>query len=557
MLIQLAIRDIVLIDRLELGFREGLSVLTGETGTGKSILLDAFALALGGRGDGSLVRHGEPQGQVIAVFDCPADHPARIIAEKADIDTDGDLILRRIQLADGRTRAFVNDQPVSVQVLKTIGTALVEIHGQHDDRALMDPASHRTILDAFGALNVEAETVASLSQRVRETRDELAFQRQRMDKARKEADFLRFAVEELTTLAAVPGEEEMLSAARQLMMQAEKVATDIAEALEIVAGQNSPGPQLSLAMRRLARRGDQAPQLVGPSVQALDEALIAIDAAREALEAAMRQTEFDPRDLERTEERLFSLRAAARKYDVQIEELPALRDRFAANLAALDAGEEQLIALEQAVAHADRDYVAAAHILSAGRRQAAEALDRAVQNELPPLRLENARFITEMSHDETARDATGFDKVEFWTQTNPGTRPGPMMKVASGGELSRFMLALKVVLADKGSAPTLIFDEIDTGVGGAVADAIGQRLERLAQQVQVIAVTHAPQVAARAACHYLIEKNRVSGSERVATRVAFLEAQPRREEIARMLAGATITDEARAAAARLLQAAGR
>lgn len=556
MLIQLAIRDIVLIDRLELGFREGLSVLTGETGTGKSILLDAFALALGGRGDGSLVRHGEPQGQVIAVFDCPLDHPARTIAEKADIDTDGDLILRRVQLADGRTRAFVNDQPVSVQVLKAIGAALVEIHGQHDDRALMDPASHRAILDAYGNLVLEAEAVSMASRRFREAREALLSQQQRMDKARKEADFLRFAVEELTTLAAAQGEEEALAESRHAMMQAEKVASDIAEALEVIAGQNAPTPQISVVMRRLERRADQAPQLVGPSVKALDDALVALDVAREALEDAMRQTEFDPRDLEKAEERLFSLRAAARKYDVQTEELPAMRDRFAAELATLDAGEEQLSILEKAVTDAEKDYIAAAGILSAGRRRAADALNKAVQDELPPLKLENARFITEITNDEASRDANGFDKVEFWTQTNPGTRPGPMMKVASGGELSRFMLALKVVLADKGSAPTLVFDEIDTGVGGAVADAIGQRLGRLANRVQVIAVTHAPQVAARAASHFLIEKNFVSGSERVATRVALLETEPRQEEIARMLAGATITDEARAAASRLLQGAG-
>lgn len=551
MLIQLAIRDIVLIDRLELGFREGLSVLTGETGTGKSILLDAFALALGGRGDGSLVRHGEPQGQVIAVFDCPLDHLARIIAEKADIDTDGDLILRRVQLADGRTRAFVNDQPVSVQVLKAIGAALVEIHGQHDD-----PASHRAILDAYGNLVLEAEAVSMASRRFREAREALLSQQQRMDKARKEADFLRFAVEELTTLAAAQGEEEALAEARHAMVQAEKVSSDIAEALEVIAGQNAPTPQISVAMRRLERRADQAPQLVGPSVKALDDALVVLDVAREALEDAMRQTEFDPRDLEKAEERLFSLRAAARKYDVQTEELPAMRDRFAAELAALDAGEEQLGILEKAVTDAEKDYIAAAGILSAGRRRAADALNKAVQDELPPLKLENARFITEITNDEISRDANGFDKVEFWTQTNPGTRPGPMMKVASGGELSRFMLALKVVLADKGSAPTLVFDEIDTGVGGAVADAIGQRLGRLANRVQVIAVTHAPQVAVRAASHFLIEKNFVSGSERVATRVALLETEPRQEEIARMLAGVTITDEARAAASRLLQGAG-
>lgn len=556
MLIQLAIRDIVLIDRLELHFHEGLSVLTGETGAGKSILLDAFALALGGRGDGSLVRHGENQGQVTAVFDCSLDHPARRIAADADIDVDGDLILRRVQVADGRTRAFVNDQPVSVQVLKAIGATLVEIHGQHDDRALVDPATHRAILDAFGGLAGETQAVAEASRRVREARHALHEHRSRIEKARKEADFLRHAVEELTTLNPLAGEEETLAERRVVMMQSEKVAQDLNEAYEVVAGNTSPVNELSAAVRKLERRGAQAPALVEPSVKALDAALVAIDEARAALEEAIRATEYDPRELEQTEERLFALRAAARKYDVPADELAALRKRYEEDVAAIDAGEEQLGGLEKALRDADDAYLKAAKALTAGRRKAAKALDEAVQAELPPLKLERARFITDIQIDETSRDPSGFERVEFWAQTNPGTRPGPLMKVASGGELSRFMLALKVVLADKGSAPTLVFDEIDTGVGGAVADAIGQRLARLARKVQVMAVTHAPQVAAKAESHFLIAKEGVRGAEdRVATRVIPLEATPRREEIARMLAGATITEEARAAAARLLEAA--
>jgi DNA repair protein RecN (Recombination protein N) len=555
MLVQLAIRDIVLIDRLELHFHEGLSVLTGETGAGKSILLDAFALALGARGDGGLVRHGETQGQVTAVFDCATDHPARRIAAAAEIDTEGDLILRRVQVADGRTRAFVNDQPVSVQVLRSIGSTLVEIHGQHDDRALVDPVTHRTILDAFGGLQAETRAVSEASRRVREARAALNEQRARIERARKEADFLRHAVEELAKLDPEPGEEARLADRRLVMMQAEKVAGELNEAFEAVAGSASPVPVLSAAVRKLERRSSQAPALVEPSVQALDAALVAIDEARAALEEAIRATEFDPRELEQTEERLFALRAAARKYSVPADELAALRERYVGDVAAIDAGEEQLAGLEKALAEAEKAYVAAAKTLSSARRKAAKALDAAVQAELPPLKLERARFITEIQVDEDSRDSAGFDRVEFWAQTNPGTRPGPLVKVASGGELSRFMLALKVVLADKGSAPTLVFDEIDTGVGGAVADAIGQRLARLAERVQVMAVTHAPQVAARAASHFLISKDGVPGSDRVATRVAPLDATPRREEIARMLAGATITEEARAAAARLLEAA--
>ncbi|MBF9233583.1 DNA repair protein RecN [Microvirga alba] len=554
MLIQLAIRDIVLIDKLELHFEEGLSVLTGETGAGKSILLDAFALALGGRGDGSLVRHGEAQGQITAVFDCPFDHPARRIAAGAEIDVDGDLILRRVQVADGRTRAFVNDQPVSVQVLKAIGAALVEIHGQHDDRALVDPVTHRAILDAFGGLAGEVQTVSEAARRVRDARQALQDHKNRVEKARKEADFLRHAVEELTKLAPKAGEEEALAERRVVMMQSEKVAQDLNEAFETLAGSASPIPELSAALRKLERRSAQAPALVDPSVKALDAALVAIDEARSALEEAIRATEFDPRDLEQVEERLFALRAAARKYDVSVDELAALKQRFIEDVAAIDAGEEKLGGLESALKNADKAYIAAAKSLSAERRKAAQALDAAVQAELPPLKLERARFITEIQTDEDSRDPNGFERVEFWAQTNPGTRPGPLMKVASGGELSRFMLALKVVLADKGSAPTLVFDEIDTGVGGAVADAIGQRLARLAQRVQVMAVTHAPQVAARAESHFLIAKEGVHGSDRVATRVLPLDDTPRREEIARMLAGATITEEARAAAARLLEA---
>ena len=556
MLIQLAIRDIVLIDRLELHFHEGLSVLTGETGAGKSILLDAFALTLGGRGDGSLVRHGENQGQVTAVFDCPLDHPARRIAAEADIDVDGDLILRRVQVADGRTRAFVNDQPVSVTVLKAIGSTLVEIHGQHDDRALVDPVSHRTILDAFGGLSAEVQAVAEAARKVREARHALQEHRNRIQKARKEADFLRHAVEELTKLNPLAGEEQALAERRVIMMQSEKVTQDLNEAYEVVAGNTSPVTELSAALRKLERRSAQAPALVDPSVKALDAALVAIDEARATLEEAIRATEYDPRELEQTEERLFALRAAARKYDVPADDLASLRQRFEEDVAAIEAGEEKLAGLESALKDADKSYVKAAKALSAGRRKAAQALDAAVQAELPPLKLERARFITEITTDEDSRDPSGFERVEFWAQTNPGTRPGPLMKVASGGELSRFMLALKVVLADKGSAPTLVFDEIDTGVGGAVADAIGQRLARLARKVQVMAVTHAPQVAAKAGSHFLIAKEGVRGKEdRVATRVIPLEATPRREEIARMLAGATITEEARAAAARLLEAA--
>ncbi|MFT0892344.1 DNA repair protein RecN [Pseudochelatococcus sp. G4_1912] len=563
MLVHLSIRDIVLIDRLDLAFDAGLTVLTGETGAGKSILLDAFALALGGRGDGALVRHGEAQGQITAVFEVAPNHPARLAADEFCDPGEGQIILRRLQYADGRTRAFVNDRPVSVQTLRAIGVHLVEIHGQHDDRALTDPASHRSILDALGELEGPAREVAAAYAAYQKFKRELAEQTARVEAARKEADFLRHAAEELGTLSPEAGEEEALAARRQVMMQSEKVARELQEAYETVAGHASPLPVLSSAVRRLERRADQAPHLIEPSVKALDEALNALELAGSALEQALRDAEYDPRELEQTEERLFAIRAAARKYNVPADELAALRDKFEADLAALDAGEEHVSGLSAALAQAEANYLTLARVLSKARHEAGAKLDEAVNAELPPLKLERARFISRVETDEEARAAEGFDRVEFWVQTNPGTKPGAMMKVASGGELSRFMLALKVVLADRGSAPTLVFDEIDTGVGGAVADAIGHRLARLSTGVQVMAVTHAPQVAARAVKHLRIAKEIVGrqieadgvAEDRVATRVSPLAHDERQEEIARMLAGATITSEARAAAIRLLKGA--
>lgn len=554
MLAQLSIRDIVLIDRLDLRLEEGLSVLTGETGAGKSILLDAFALALGGRGDGGLVRHAQSQGQVTAVFDVPLAHPARAAASAQDIPVEGDLILRRVQMADGRTRAFVNDQPVSVQALRQIGAALVEIHGQHDERALTEPDTHRAMLDLYGDLAGQSAEVGALWRRWRAARGALDASRARVERARQEADYLRHAAKELSDLAAGEGEEEELAQRRQAMMQAEKVVADLAAAQESLSGPASPVPDLSAHLRRLQRRAEQAPALIEPAAAALDLALTALDEAQTALDAALRACEFDPRDLERTEERLFALRAAARKYGQSADALPALARRFTEDIALIDAGEEELTRLEAEAQAAGKAWRTAAEALSARRHAVAGHLAAAVTAELPPLKLERARFIAQVTSDPERGSETGFDLVEFWVQTNPGTRAGPIMKVASGGELSRFLLALKVVLADKGSAPTLVFDEIDTGVGGAVADAIGERLARLAARLQVVCVTHAPQVAAKAASHFLIAKQAVE-ADRVATRVEALEPDARREELARMLAGATITDEARAAAARLIEAA--
>src|SRR6266571_2867159 len=526
MLARLSIRDIVLIERLDIEFSRGLAILTGETGAGKSILLDAFALALGGRGDSSLVRHGADQGQVTAVFDVPKGHPATAILSDNGLEDNGEMILRRVQLADGRTRAFINDQSISVQTLKAVGAALVEIHGQHDERALVDASSHRRLLDAFAGLEKDVAALEALWDARRAANTVLDEHRAGMERAAREADYLRHASDELKKLAPRDGEETALAERRTTMMQGEKIAADLREAQDAVGGTHSPVPALSAAVRRLERRAANSPALVEPAVKAIDAAINALEEADQHLSAALAAADFDPAELERIEERLFALRAASRKYSTPVDALAALATKYATDVALIDAGAAQL-----------------------------KKLDKAVNAELAPLKLDRAKFMTEINSDPNSPGPQGFDRVEFWVQTNPGTKPGPLMKVASGGELSRFLLALKVVLSDRGSAPTLVFDEIDTGVGGAVADAIGARLARLAGKVQVMAVTHAPQVAARANHHLLISKDALDKGKRVATRVNALAADHRREEIARMLAGAEITAEARAAAERLLRAA--
>jgi DNA repair protein RecN (Recombination protein N) len=554
MLSRLSIRDIVLIDRLDIDFGSGLAALTGETGAGKSILLDAFALALGARGEAALVRAGAEQGQVTAAFELSDKHPARRILADNDLGGDDEeLIVRRVQFADGRTRAFVNDQPVSVAVLRALGAALVEIHGQHDDRAFTDAATHRALLDAYAGLEEEAAALARLWQERRAGEAAVASHRAEVERVAREAEWLRHAVEELSRLAPEAGEETSLAERRAAMMQAEKVADDLRSAHDGISGPQSAVPPLATALRRLERRAAQAPGLIEPSVKAIDAALVALDEARRHLEAALHAAHYDANELERIEERLFALRAAGRKYNVPVDRLSELAERYANDLALIDAGAERLGELEKAGQAAVARYRDAAQALSARRRRAALKLDKAVNAELKPLRLERAEFSTQIDAADEGPD--GIDRIEFWVRTNPGTRPGPLMRIASGGELARFLLALKVVLADRGSAPTLIFDEIDTGAGGAVADAIGVRLARLAAGVQVIAVTHAPQVAARAERHYLISKDALRNGKGVATRIVELIAERRREEIARMLAGAEITAEARAAAERLMRAA--
>jgi DNA repair protein RecN (Recombination protein N) len=493
---------------------------------------------------------------VTAVFDIPKKHPAAAILGDNGLDDTGEMILRRVQLADGRSRAFINDQAVSIQTLKAVGGALVEIHGQHDERALVDAATHRRLLDAFAGLDKDAAAVEVLWEARRAARSALELHRADMDRAAREAEYLRHASDELKKLAPQDGEETTLAERRAIMMQGEKIAGDLRDAQNAVSGDHSPIAALSAAVRRLERRAGSSPALVEPAVKAIDTAINALEEADQHLAAALVAADFDPAELERIEERLFALRAASRKYSTPVDGLAALAAKYAADVALIDAGADRLKGLHAAASEADAAYAAASAKLSAARKKSAEKLNKAVNAELAPLKLERAKFMTQVESDADTPGPQGIDRVEFWVQTNPGTRPGPMMKVASGGELSRFLLALKVVLSDRGSAPTLVSDEIDTGVGGAVADAIGARLARLAGKVQVMAVTHAPQVAARADQHLLISKDALDKGKRVATRVNALAADHRREEIARMLAGAEVTAEARAAAERLIKAAG-
>jgi DNA repair protein RecN (Recombination protein N) len=553
MLVQLSIRDIVLIDKIDLEFGRGLTILTGETGAGKSILLDGLSLALGARGEAGLVRKGAAQGQVSAAFELEPDHPAIEAAKAQAIGADCRLILRRQQLADGRSRAFVNDQRVTAQALRVIARELVEIHGQHDDRALADPGTHRALVDAFGGLEGMAGEVRGDFERLRNLTAEAQREEARLDAARSEAAYLRHAVDELTGLAVKSGEESALAERRSAFMRTEKIASELFDVHAGVAGEHSPIPALAAALRRLERRQSQAPDLITPAAEALEAALNAFETAAQALDQAVRDANFEPQALERIEERLFALRAASRKYAVPADELAALAETFAAALASLDSEEARLQELKREAADAASAYGSKARALSQARKVTAARLDGAVGAELAPLKLEAAVFTTEFATGPEGPQ--GFDQVEFWVRTNPGTNPGPLMKIASGGELARFLLAVKVVLADRGSAPTLVFDEIDAGAGGAVADAIGQRLARLGARVQVLAVTHAPQVAARAGDHFRIIKAPAGTGGSVATRVTALGTDGRCEEIARMLAGAAVTDEARAAAARLLAGA--
>ena len=561
MLTALSVRNIVLIDRLDLQFGHGLSVLTGETGAGKSILLDALTLALGGRGDQSLVRKGAESGQVSAVLSLAIDHPARkVIQSEAAlagcVGEGEDLILRRVQFSDGRTRAFINDQAISVQLLKKVGQELVEIHGQHDERALVDVNSHRILLDAFGNNAKGHEQVVAAFREVMKIQRQVDELEQAISTAAREEEFARHAVEELNKLAPEIGEEEKLAQRRRELMALERAADDLRGAEEILSGPSAPSSSLSTLLRRLQRKEEEGGGVFLPLIEQVDGALVALDGTLEALEDIRREMNFDPQELNDVEERLFALRAMARKYHAGCDELGLVLKKYEGDLAAFQSGTEELEEFRVQLSRALEQYHKAARGRSAQRQKAATLLEGAIGKELPDLKLGSARFIVDRKVDETRLAMEGYDFISFHVQTNPGTQSGPMLKVASGGELSRILLALKVVLAERASAPVLIFDEIDTGVGGAVADAMGRRLARLADCVQVLSVTHAPQVAARASRHMLIEKLPSENGQGVRTHVRVLDEEEKGEEIARMLAGAQVSDEARAAAKRLISEVG-
>jgi DNA repair protein RecN (Recombination protein N) len=550
MLTALAIRDVVLIEALDLAFSAGLGVLTGETGAGKSILLDALGLALGARADSGLVRSGAAQASVAASFDLPPDAAiASLIAQNGlELEPGEPLVIRRIVKADGGSRGFVNDQPASAGLLRELAPHLVEIHGQHDDRGLLNPRGHRALLDAFGRIDAGGCAVAHRTWR--EAEDALAAARAEIDAAARDREWLEHAVAELTALGPEPGEEEALADRRRGMQRSEKIAGDLSTVADHLEGSDGGLARLRQAARVLERVAPDHPTLA-EALAAVDRAVIEGALAEEKLTEAASALAFDPRQLEADEERLFELRGMARKHRVQPDDLAALTEELAGKLARLDAGEPGVAVLEAAVARALVAYEAAAEALSAARGAAAARLDAAVAGELAPLKLDAARFRTTVEPLPTdGWGAHGRDRIEFLISTNPGAPFGPLVKIASGGELSRFILALKVALAQEGGAPTLIFDEIDRGVGGAVASAIGERLARLSHGAQLLVVTHSPQVAARGQHHLLIAKRHDGLVTRTGVRP--LDAADRREEIARMLSGAEVTEEARAQAERLL-----
>lgn len=557
MLNSLSIRDVVLIERLDLQFAAGLTALTGETGAGKSILLDSLGLALGARADTGLIRAGAAQAVVAASFTAAPGHAAHALLAEHGLESGDDILIRRIVARDGRSRALVNDQPVSAGFLKSLTALLIELQGQHEQVGLADSAHHITLLDLFGVPEASRADVASSYKAWRDAASRLREAERKIEEAAKEEEFLRHAAAELETLGPAEGEEEALASERLRLQagerRAEAIATAMAELRPKDRRQSGPAAALRAAARAIARVSVPAGQVnpAGPAMAAIDRAEIALAEAEDFLERLAASEEDDPRALEATEERLFALRAAARKHGVQVAELPAFFDELRARLAALESGVADIAALTTETARLRGDYVEKAASLSQQRGKAARKLEKSIAGELPPLKLERARFVVECALlPEAGWGTRGADAVKFLIATNPGEEPGALDKIASGGELSRLMLAMKVVLSAGAEAGTLIFDEVDSGIGGATAAAVGERLARVAEDVQVLVVTHSPQVAARAAAQLRVQKREAGG--RAVTEVQMLDDTQRREEIARMLSGESVTEAARQAAESLL-----
>lgn len=559
MLVALTVQNVVLIEKLDLAFDAGLTVLTGETGAGKSILLDALGLALGARADAGLVRQGAAQASVTAEFNLAADHPVLAILAEQEIDADGGLILRRQLGSDGRSRAFVNDQPVSIGLLRRLGDALIEIEGQFEAQGLLDPATHQGHLDGYGGNESKVAACVKAHRRWREAVAAYETAQAELDRARADEDYLRHAVEELELAHPLPAEETELVAERALLANRAQLIEAIDAVNVELAGDKGADRAIAAAQRRLDRLGDrlgdQATHQLQPVVAALDRASIELADAIAQLQHMAADLDADPKRLDRIEERLYLLRDLGRKHQVPVEALPDLLEKLTQRLANLDDRGQNMAKLQAEVENSRKLYSDAATALSKARQKAAKAMDAAVNAELAPLKLDKARFATRI---ETASEehwsATGWDRVTFEVATNPGAPPGAINRIASGGELARFMLALKVTLAANQPVPTLVFDEVDAGIGGATAAAVGERLKRLAKAVQLLVITHSPQVAALGHQHWRVEKS--GGKTLTTTTVRPLDEPARREEIARMLSGATITDEARAAATKLLASAG-
>ncbi|MFC2952024.1 DNA repair protein RecN [Marinicaulis aureus] len=557
MLTALHIQDFVLIDQARLALGPGMTALTGETGAGKSILLDALGLAVGGRAERGAVRQGAKQGVVSVIFEPQANHPVWKVLEENGLDTGEDqIILRRVQTADGRGRGFVNDQPVSIAMLRSVGETLIEIHGQHDGRGLLTASAHRGMLDEFGGLQKKAANVSALWRSWRDAVEALEEKKRERDANLREADYLRHVVDRLGKLDPQADEEAALAGRRAELMASDKIADDLNAAMTAI-GEGAFDAKLATALRRIERAGAQIQGADNPLTVAaarLDAALNEAAEARGALEAAIDRFGADPDELDRVEERLFALRAEARKHGVTPDALAGFLQKARQALEELELGEAAFEALETSVKNTKDAFDKEAAALSKDRQAAAKKLDSAVMKELAPLKLGKAAFSTRIETSGSHPTSEGYDAVEFMVATNPGAPAGPLKTIASGGELSRFVLAMKAALAAKENRTVIIFDEVDAGVGGAVADAVGERLSRLAADAQVLVVTHSPQVAARAGAHWRIEKTQTKST--TLTKVTPLEPETRIEEIARMLSGAEVTDEARAAARRLLGAPG-